>query len=125
MQNKHWTGISRNAYRRVMPVNRVPVRNFVDGLFVDGPSSFDKVSPVDGVVVADVHLADSVLVDRAVQAAHHAAAIVNHMRRIEQARAQHRHDRHRDQQRHCQRERHDRGEDARFQARRTSPRIRA
>ncbi|GCD88043.1 2-hydroxymuconic semialdehyde dehydrogenase [Nocardioides sp. LS1] len=55
-----------------MPVNRVPVRNFVDGLFVDGPSSFDKVSPVDGVVVADVHLADSVLVDRAVQAARRA-----------------------------------------------------
>src|SRR5690348_7444309 len=72
MQDKHWTGISRHTYRRVMSVNRVQVRNFVDGHFVDGPCTFDKVSPVDGAVVADVHLADSVLVDRAVQAARRA-----------------------------------------------------
>ncbi|GCD88079.1 2-hydroxymuconic semialdehyde dehydrogenase [Nocardioides sp. LS1] len=48
------------------------IRNFVDGAFVDGPTTFEKVSPVDGSVAADVHLADSFIVDRAVQAARRA-----------------------------------------------------
>ena len=55
-----------------MPVDRIQTRNFVDGLFVDGPGTFDKVSPVNGAVVADVHLADAETVDRAVQAARRA-----------------------------------------------------
>lgn len=55
-----------------MPGDLIQIRNFVDGLFVDGPSTFDKISPVDGTVVADVHLADSAMVDRAVQAARRA-----------------------------------------------------
>lgn len=46
------------------------IRNFVSGAFVeaDGPS-WDKISPVDGSVLARVHEADAALVDRAVQAA--------------------------------------------------------
>jgi len=55
-----------------MPADRLQVPNYVDGLFVDGPCTFDKVSPVNGAVVADVHLADAVTVDRAVQAARRA-----------------------------------------------------
>lgn len=45
--------------------------NFVDGKFVphDDAAAFDKVSPVDGSVIARVHEADAQLVDRAVRAA--------------------------------------------------------
>lgn len=44
------------------------VRNFVDGSFLDGVRTFEKVSPVDGALVAQVHEADSRLVDAAVSA---------------------------------------------------------
>ena len=47
-----------------------PIRNFVTGAFVeDGAGRFDKLSPVDGTVIAQVHEADAALVDRAVTAA--------------------------------------------------------
>lgn len=45
------------------------LRNFVGGAFVDGESSFDKISPVDGTAVASVHVAGEELVDSAVRAA--------------------------------------------------------
>ncbi|HEX8496248.1 MAG TPA: 2-hydroxymuconic semialdehyde dehydrogenase [Actinomycetales bacterium] len=47
------------------------VHCYVDGAFVDAPDDacFDKVSPVDGSVIARVHEADVALVDRAVRAA--------------------------------------------------------
>jgi aminomuconate-semialdehyde/2-hydroxymuconate-6-semialdehyde dehydrogenase len=47
------------------------IRNFVGGEFVepDDAAVFDKLSPVDGSLVARVHEADAPLVDRAVSAA--------------------------------------------------------
>ena len=46
------------------------IRNFVGGSFVEPDSAcFDKISPVDGSLVARVHEADAGLVDRAVLAA--------------------------------------------------------
>ncbi|MER5621263.1 2-hydroxymuconic semialdehyde dehydrogenase [Streptosporangium sp. NPDC002544] len=45
------------------------LRNYVGGEFVDGASSFEKISPVDGGAVATVHEADAVVVDAAVAAA--------------------------------------------------------
>jgi aminomuconate-semialdehyde/2-hydroxymuconate-6-semialdehyde dehydrogenase len=46
------------------------IRNFVGGSFVEPDERcWDKISPVDGSVVAHVHEADASLVDRAVQAA--------------------------------------------------------
>ncbi|MEW2505795.1 2-hydroxymuconic semialdehyde dehydrogenase [Amycolatopsis sp. CA-161197] len=48
------------------------LRNFIGGEFVDGPRTFDKVSPVDGSLIAKVHEADQELVDRAVRSARQA-----------------------------------------------------
>jgi aminomuconate-semialdehyde/2-hydroxymuconate-6-semialdehyde dehydrogenase len=48
------------------------VRNVIDGDLVDGPGCFDKIDPVTGAVVAQVHEADAGVVDRAVRAARHA-----------------------------------------------------
>nr|WP_221199908.1 2-hydroxymuconic semialdehyde dehydrogenase [Nocardioides soli] len=48
------------------------MRNFVDGQFVDGSAEFDKVGPVDGSVVARVHEAGAMVVDRAVRSAQRA-----------------------------------------------------
>jgi aminomuconate-semialdehyde/2-hydroxymuconate-6-semialdehyde dehydrogenase len=48
------------------------IRNYVDGQFVDGISTFDDINPVDGRVVAQVHEADAALVDRAVRSARRA-----------------------------------------------------
>ena len=48
------------------------LRNFVDGQFVDGSAEFDKVGPVDGSVVARVHEAGAMVVDRAVRSAQRA-----------------------------------------------------
>ena len=49
------------------------IRNFVDGAFVEPDGRcWDKISPVDGSVVAQVHEADAPIVDRAVQAARNA-----------------------------------------------------
>ena len=45
------------------------LRNFVNGRFVEGDRLFDKLSPVDGSLVARVHEADRETVDRAVRAA--------------------------------------------------------
>jgi aminomuconate-semialdehyde/2-hydroxymuconate-6-semialdehyde dehydrogenase len=45
------------------------IANFVDGEFVETGACWDKISPVDGSVVARVHEADAALVDRAVRAA--------------------------------------------------------
>ncbi|MEO8887876.1 MAG: 2-hydroxymuconic semialdehyde dehydrogenase [Jatrophihabitantaceae bacterium] len=45
------------------------IANFVGGEFVPTGSTWDKLSPVDGSVVAHVHEADAALVDRAVRAA--------------------------------------------------------
>ncbi|MYU22646.1 2-hydroxymuconic semialdehyde dehydrogenase [Streptomyces sp. SID8352] len=51
-----------------MGASRSSLRNFVRGRFVEGISTFEKVSPVDGSVVAVVHEAGSGLVDAAVRA---------------------------------------------------------
>ncbi|MFI6284886.1 2-hydroxymuconic semialdehyde dehydrogenase [Streptomyces sp. NPDC051018] len=48
------------------------LRNFVDNRFVDGVAHFDKISPVDGSLVAQVHEAGREVVDRAVEAARRA-----------------------------------------------------
>lgn len=45
------------------------IRNYIDGRFVDGISTFDDINPVDGTVIAQVHEADAALVDRAVASA--------------------------------------------------------
>jgi aminomuconate-semialdehyde/2-hydroxymuconate-6-semialdehyde dehydrogenase len=46
------------------------IANFVDGTFVEPDGrGWDKISPVDGRVIARVHEADAALVDRAVRAA--------------------------------------------------------
>lgn len=45
------------------------VRNFIAGEYVDGVGLFDDVNPVDGSLVAQVHLADERVVDDAVRAA--------------------------------------------------------
>ncbi len=50
------------------------LRNFVGGEFVDGATTFEKVGPVDGAVVAEVHEADAVTIDRAVRSARDALA---------------------------------------------------
>jgi len=50
------------------------LRNFVAGGFVEGTAVFDKVSPVDGIVVAQVHEAGAAVVDAAVKAARAALA---------------------------------------------------
>ena len=49
-------------------------RNFVDGDWADGISTFDNISPVDGSLVSQVHEAGPELVDRAVRAARAALA---------------------------------------------------
>ncbi|WP_326836972.1 2-hydroxymuconic semialdehyde dehydrogenase [Amycolatopsis rhabdoformis] len=46
--------------------------NFVGGEYVAGARTFDKLSPVDGSLVAKVHEADQELVDRAVRSARQA-----------------------------------------------------
>ncbi|MCW5254138.1 MULTISPECIES: 2-hydroxymuconic semialdehyde dehydrogenase [unclassified Streptomyces] len=48
------------------------VRGFVDGAFVEGSAVFEKISPVDGGVVAQVHEAGRGEVDAAVRAARRA-----------------------------------------------------
>jgi aminomuconate-semialdehyde/2-hydroxymuconate-6-semialdehyde dehydrogenase len=48
------------------------IRNVIDGDLVDGPGCFDKIDPVSGAVVAQVHEADAGVVERAVRAARHA-----------------------------------------------------
>ena len=48
------------------------LRCFVGGAFVDGASTFAKVDPVDGSVVAHVHAADPGVVDAAVASARQA-----------------------------------------------------
>lgn len=45
------------------------VRNYIGGEFVGGDKSFDKISPVDGRLVARVHEAGQADIDRAVAAA--------------------------------------------------------
>ncbi len=54
------------------PTEIVQLRNFVDGSFVDGADTFDKISPVDGARVAVVHEAGQETVDAAVRAARRA-----------------------------------------------------
>ncbi|MET8995973.1 2-hydroxymuconic semialdehyde dehydrogenase [Amycolatopsis sp. NPDC004169] len=54
------------------PTEVVQLRNFVDGSFVDGADTFDKISPVDGACVAVVHEAGRETVDAAVRAARRA-----------------------------------------------------
>ncbi|MEV0183201.1 2-hydroxymuconic semialdehyde dehydrogenase [Streptomyces sp. NPDC050625] len=48
------------------------LRNFIGGEFLDDGDRFDKVSPVDGSLVATVVEADAAIVDRAVRAARRA-----------------------------------------------------
>lgn len=48
------------------------IRNFVGGSFREGARTFDKVSPVDGSLVAKVHEADEATIDAAVAAARRA-----------------------------------------------------
>ena len=45
------------------------IRNFIDGEFVDGVRGFDKIDPVDGSLIGQVHEAGAAEVDRAVAAA--------------------------------------------------------
>ena len=45
------------------------LRNYIDGRFEDGASTFDKHSPVDHALIAQVHEASREQVDRAVAAA--------------------------------------------------------
>ncbi|MGW6054413.1 2-hydroxymuconic semialdehyde dehydrogenase [Streptomyces sp. NPDC055189] len=54
------------------PTEVVQLRNFVDGNFVEGADTFDKISPVDGARVAVVHEAGQETVDAAVRAARRA-----------------------------------------------------
>ncbi len=54
------------------PTEVVRLRNFVDGSFVEGADTFDKISPVDGARVAVVHEAGQETVDAAVRAARRA-----------------------------------------------------
>ncbi|MGA4856739.1 2-hydroxymuconic semialdehyde dehydrogenase [Streptomyces koyangensis] len=54
------------------PTEVVQLRNFVDGSFVEGADTFDKISPVDGARVAVVHEAGQETVDAAVRAARRA-----------------------------------------------------
>ncbi|HEK1690220.1 TPA: 2-hydroxymuconic semialdehyde dehydrogenase [Pseudomonas putida] len=49
-------------------------RNYVNGRWVESPSTFEDISPVDGSLVALVHEADGDLVDEAVKAGHRAVA---------------------------------------------------
>ena len=48
------------------------LRNYIDGRFEDGASTFDKHSPVDHALIAQVHEASREQVDRAVAAARRA-----------------------------------------------------
>ncbi|MDM0019096.1 2-hydroxymuconic semialdehyde dehydrogenase [Variovorax saccharolyticus] len=48
------------------------LRNYVDGEFVSTDRRFDNISPLHGEVLAQVHEADALLVDRAVRAARQA-----------------------------------------------------
>ena len=48
------------------------IRNVIGGEFVDGQRCYDKIDPVDGTVAAQVHEADTGVVDRAVAAARRA-----------------------------------------------------
>lgn len=48
------------------------LRNYIDGRFEDGVSTFDKRSPVDGRLIARVHEAGRDQVDRALRAAQRA-----------------------------------------------------
>lgn len=52
-----------------LPPSLRSLRNYVDGAFVATGKHFDNVSPLNGKVLAQVHEADALLVDRAVQAA--------------------------------------------------------
>ncbi|MEU6389174.1 2-hydroxymuconic semialdehyde dehydrogenase [Streptomyces sp. NPDC046939] len=54
------------------PTEIVQLRNFIDGRFVEGADTFDKISPVDGARVAVVHEAGQETVDAAVRAARRA-----------------------------------------------------
>ncbi|MFJ3027072.1 2-hydroxymuconic semialdehyde dehydrogenase [Streptomyces tendae] len=54
------------------PTEVVQLRNFVDGSFVEGADTFDKISPVDGARVAVVHEAGQETVDAAVRSARRA-----------------------------------------------------
>lgn len=45
------------------------IRNFIDGAFVDGVRAFDKLNPIDGSLIGEVHEAGPEQVDRAVAAA--------------------------------------------------------
>ena len=47
--------MASRPYVRPVPATAPPVLNVVDGAFVEGMSTFDKISPVDGAVVATVH----------------------------------------------------------------------
>ncbi|SFN24771.1 aminomuconate-semialdehyde/2-hydroxymuconate-6-semialdehyde dehydrogenase [Pseudonocardia ammonioxydans] len=60
--------MASRPYVRPVPATAPPVLNVVDGAFVEGMSTFDKISPVDGAVVATVHEAGPELVDAAVAA---------------------------------------------------------
>lgn len=58
--------MARPSYLRSMPAPTI--LNFVDGAFVAGTSTFDRISPVDGTLVATVHEAGAEIVDAAVAA---------------------------------------------------------
>lgn len=45
------------------------IRNYVNGSFVDGISTFDDINAVDGSIVGQVHEADRRIADEAVQSA--------------------------------------------------------
>jgi aminomuconate-semialdehyde/2-hydroxymuconate-6-semialdehyde dehydrogenase len=49
-------------------------RNYVGGEWLESPSRFDDVNPVDGSLIAKVHEADAATVNRAVRAGHVALA---------------------------------------------------
>ena len=51
------------------------LRNYIDGRFEDGASTFDKHSPVDHALIAQVHEASREQVDRAVAAARRLAGL--------------------------------------------------
>ena len=51
------------------------LRNYIDGRFEDGASTFDKHSPVDGQHIAQVHEASQDQVNRAIAAAHRALPV--------------------------------------------------
>ena len=60
--------------RFTLPANLNTQRNYVDGQFVETGKLFNNISPLHGGVLAQVHEADAVLVDKAVKAALAAAS---------------------------------------------------